>query len=373
MSTATKRAEPPLAQSPSSQKRSCLTATIGSVAIGATLGIQLFTLPAYGQTTKASDEEIRQKYRQAYATFKVDKKPEEALKLFMDLWNKVKSHDIAASIGEIELSRKRYPEAAQYLNYAIAMLPPYQSEKQLTALRKSLQECQKHVGTYELSANVKGAVVNLDGVDVGKTPLDGPLFLSPGWHILLVTMDGYKRGDKSVNVSAGASEKLDVQLVPVEAEKPVPAAPAASPLPQPNLNVTNPPPPVESAPAKPNPWILVGGGVVTVGGIVTGLVFNSKANSYFDKAQTTRARTGPTGCDIGGSANLSDCASTRENLKDGDNARNLSRISFAIGGAALIGTVAYWLWPRNAPAASNAKVVAVASPYSSWVGISGTF
>ena len=53
------------------------------------------------------------------------------------------------------------------------------------------------------------------------------------------------------------------------------------------------------ASSKPNPWILVGGGVVTVGGLVTGLVYNVKANNAYDKAQALKDEIGRSGCYVG--------------------------------------------------------------------------
>jgi hypothetical protein len=69
----------------------------------------------------------------------------------------------------------------------------------------------------EVSCNVDGAVVRVDGRVLGQTPLDGPLFLLAGQSVIQVLATGYFEVTRQVYVDAGALSRLDVSLTPTEA------------------------------------------------------------------------------------------------------------------------------------------------------------
>lgn len=340
---------------------------------GMLLVTSFVTHSAIGQTGKTSDSEYRLKYRQA-AALMGEKKHTDAKRVFLELWNKAKTHEVATSLGQIELVAHNYVEAAQYLSFAIATYPPHQDEKMLSGLRKWLDDAKKHVATAELTCNVNGAVVSIDGTDVGKTPLDSPLFVAPGRHALLVNMDGYKMADRAINGAEGSTEKVEITMVAVEKAMapaatiatPPPAAVAVQPFQEPPKDVTS---------SGPNSWILVGGGAITVGGLITGLVFNSKASSEYDKAQALQDKFGRSGC-FSSAANSAECSQQRSYAKDGDRDRVISNVAFGVGGVALVATVVYWVWPRNRTSANvsaTSPVVASIGSGNAWIGINGSY
>jgi hypothetical protein len=335
----------------------------GIVGVALLLAVGLTAGMAFGQG--AGDEETRAKYRQA-ASLMGEKKLDEARKLFFELWSKTKTYDVAASLGQIELVAKRYPEAATYLAYAVSNFPPNQPERNLTGLRKWLDESKQYTGALNLTVNVTGASVSVDGTDVGKTPLTSPLYLSSGKHLIMVASDGYKTADKSVESVVGRTDKLELTL---EANKNGSGASAANS----NGIVVNPFDDSSKdrvASSKPNPWILVGGGVVTVGGLVTGIAFNVKANNEYDKAQRISERLVFDDC-YNSSTSL--CEKLKEHRENHDSARNISTAAFVVGGAALVGTAVYWLWPRSKPKTATLRVDGMATKNSSWLGVSGNF
>ena len=125
---------------------------------------------------------------------------------------------------------------------------------------------------------------------------------------------------------------------------------------------------------------VVVGGTLFLLGVGTGLGLHLAANSDSDDADEVRERTGPNGCATG-SADSSDCASLRSLAESQDRNRNLSTAGFIVAGVALVGTGAYWFWPRGKSEHAGrttgtligAHVSAVAIPGLASVTLSGQF
>ena len=86
-------------------------------------------------------------------------------------------------------------------------------------------------GQVALRTNADGASVLVDGREVGKTPLTSPLSLSAGRHFFTVQRDGYEPAERSVDVTEGGRQDLEIPLVK-QAVVPVPEnLPAVKPVP----------------------------------------------------------------------------------------------------------------------------------------------
>ncbi len=70
-----------------------------------------------------------------------------------------------------------------------------------------------------VNTNVSDVSVGLDGTRVGVTPLDSPLTLEPGKHVIQLDRNGYESVSREVDVQAGEETILDIDL-----ERKVPVA-----------------------------------------------------------------------------------------------------------------------------------------------------
>jgi len=85
------------------------------------------------------------------------------------------------------------------------------SEKQVGAAKAELARLGGLVGKLSIKEAEKGLKVDLDGVIVGQTPLDGPLVLEPGHHVVTVEKSGTKPFVKKVSIEAG--KEIDLTFV----------------------------------------------------------------------------------------------------------------------------------------------------------------
>ncbi|MGC4070814.1 MAG: PEGA domain-containing protein [Polyangiaceae bacterium] len=296
-----------------------------------------------------------QKARSAYEQSMVlysQKRYEEAKQIMLELWAQNRSYDVATALGQSELKLGHYADAARYFAFAVAHCPPTEQTKQQEGMQRLLGESQKHVLTLQLKANVTGASVTVDGVDWGTTPLESDIYLDPGLHIITVRKDGYVTADRKLNAAAGTTDTWEVTMQPDATKSMVAAGNASAGA---NVNPFQESP-HDGAASKPNPWILVGGGVVTAGAVVAGLVFSSKASSAKDDADRRRSDIAPGAC-IGPRTGQSDaCAELFDYADKSDRFSTYSTIGFVAAGVVAGGTLAYWFWPRKQAASAANRV-----------------
>ncbi len=122
----------------------------------------------------------------------------------------------------------RYAEAQEemeaYLEEGGDDIP---AEKRLE-IEKNLAELASLVGTLEVTCNVEGALLSVDGKPAGTLPLDQPLRLNVAEYEVSVIAEGHSPYSTTVIIPGGKLKTLEVTLQPRPAssaprEKPVPA------------------------------------------------------------------------------------------------------------------------------------------------------
>lgn len=111
-------------------------------------------------------------------------------------------------------------DADEHLEQALVeKTDPWISAHRAT-LEAALQEITSQLGALELSCNVVGAEVRVDGRVLGRTPLNGPVKLVAGANVIQVASQGYFDVVRSVNVDAGQLSRLNVILTSRPASPP---------------------------------------------------------------------------------------------------------------------------------------------------------
>ncbi|MEZ4447250.1 MAG: PEGA domain-containing protein [Polyangiaceae bacterium] len=127
-----------------------------------------------------------------------------------------------------------YDEAATMLRYALAQLPVAQPDRDAIKgkMEERLAELRAKTGELELGATPTGALIRIDGRDVGRTPLGETVFVLPGAREVQASMDGFVTASQRVEVAPGARASLTLALVPVApppGRPPLPPAPPSQP------------------------------------------------------------------------------------------------------------------------------------------------
>lgn len=187
------------------------------------------------------------------------------------------------------------------------------------AVERQLQDLAEHVATLEVTTNVAGARVLIDGEPAGTTPLTVPLRLNAGFHVIAVQASSGQLAERRVLLIAGHNPALHLGFLssrpgPVRATRA--HAPPIAPEP-------------DSSPAH---WMMASWtttGVLAASTLFAGIQALSAHGRHEEELQTF--------------------GTTRERLNEADG--SASRWSLAadlLGGATLVaGVVSTWITLRQ--------------------------
>ena len=275
------------------------------------------------------------------------------------------------------------------------------------------------VGEVALDVDATGAEVYVDGDLEGQAPLPGSVYLTPGSHELQARKDG-KTVSGTVNAVAGQSTTLRLTLTR-------PANKPAGPTPEAPPPEASGEPPVETAASSRQaffPWLthtpgaMIGVGLTGAGLIGGGAFVFSFRSSYSaadsvaakiaDKAVNTDGKVDANGkpTSTGACTNpeawlatsnnwknktvaerqgraaeyVANCNKYTSNVKSGDTFKTLAIVSFAVAGAAAVGTIVYYFADSKqvgsaAARASKRRVMVLPVYQPGFAGglVSGTF
>lgn len=172
-----------------------------------------------GPVTEEARAEAKQRVKVALGAFDQGDHA-GALAELRKAWELTGSPLVLYNIGLVLDAKGDYPEADAVLGEVLALSPdPLKPEA-----RKRAIEAQAHararIGTIEIAAKAEGdaslagAVVELDGLDVGRWPLPAPLRVAIGEHTVGLVAAGFAPARKKVLVAGGVTAQVTLALVP---------------------------------------------------------------------------------------------------------------------------------------------------------------
>jgi hypothetical protein len=295
---------------------------------------------------------------------------QRAREIYSKLWAEQKSYDVALQLGQAEYNLQQFASAAEFFEFGIRNAPAREPPEVLQRAQALLSEAKKKVGTLEVQVTQAKADVFLDAVPVGISPLSAPLFARPGHHSLRVELDGYEPVLESFTLSAGETRTIAIDLPKRGAGMTTAATSPASPG-----ELSDPPPSAR----EPLPlWPAIAGGSVAVLGLGAFVGLRVAAGNDKDDAERLAKLHGSSGCSDAGSR-ADTCGEQSDAAEAYDQKINASNVSLAIGSAALVGTLVFYLWPRNGneervgKKSSGIQIGGMASSGAASVWASGTF
>jgi hypothetical protein len=151
-----------------------------------------------------------------------------ALESFEQAYAQSSSAQALAQMALAEQALGRWLLAQEHLEQALAAPADRWIEVHRAALHAARAEIASRLGQLEVSCNVAGAVVLVDGAVIGRTPLPRAVPLVAGQSVLKISAPGYFDVTRQVQVDARALARMDVSLTALPDEAIAqPAAPAS--------------------------------------------------------------------------------------------------------------------------------------------------
>ncbi len=119
------------------------------------------------------------------------------------------------NIGLVYAEQRRPVDAVDALDRLLGS-PAKLSPDQRAKAERVRSEQAAYIAFIEVTTTVP-AVIDVDGVEVGRTPLVGRLRIPSGTHQVGAVAAGYAPSHKAVDIAGGETQKLTFELVPGEA------------------------------------------------------------------------------------------------------------------------------------------------------------
>ena len=138
-----------------------------------------------------------------------------ALVEFRRAYELVENAAVLYNIGLVYAQMGRAVEATDALNQVLAN-PGSLPADRLTLARKTRDEQASRIAEVTLEANVAGARVEVDGVEVAATPLAGALRMPSGTHVIGLVAPGFSPQRKEIAIAGGQQNALRFALVAMQ-------------------------------------------------------------------------------------------------------------------------------------------------------------
>jgi hypothetical protein len=289
----------------------------------------------------------------------------EAELLYLKAWRLMKSYDIAANLGQVQLLLKKPASAARYLAFSVRTVGPEIEPERLRRIEAQLAVATAQVGALRVQVtNVPDAEVLVDGGRVAAEEVKHEIYVEPGKHVIVIRRAGYQEVVLPVLARAGSREAIGVAMKPLAAEaKAAAAAPpeAKAPLAQrapaaggpPAVGKERPRAPAAGAGVdEPRSWVPVialgAASAVGLGVAVELTVASNDASADVDRQTREILRAGGQ-CAKPTDAFVARCAALRRTGQRADAFGDAARVAYVAAGALAVATVGYVFWARSTP------------------------
>jgi hypothetical protein len=223
----------------------------------------LFALPCLF-APHAFAEDASSHFEQGVAFFK-DGDFEGALVSFKRAYELSPEYRVLYNLGQTSRELRDYASALENFERYLAEGGNEIEEARRKRVEGWITELKPKVARLTIKTNVAGAEVTVDDLSRGKTPLEGALIVNAGRRKISLVKSGYATVQRIVEVAGTQPVSLDLELVPLDSQAPVPtgiANPSASAAPTTSTSVPSEP--------TPAPWIALAG--TAAFGITTGVL-----------------------------------------------------------------------------------------------------
>jgi hypothetical protein len=173
---------------------------------------------AFAQNTKETLEtpqmrEAKDRYDRGLKLF-ADKDYEAARIEFEKAYELVPSFKILYNIGVCDANRNDYVGAIENLQKYLSQGGAEVAPERRTEVETLVKDIRPRIGHIAVKSNVDGAVVAIDDVQIGTTPLARPVDVNPGTRKVTVSKTGYIPQTQAVTVAGSETDNVALTIQP---------------------------------------------------------------------------------------------------------------------------------------------------------------
>lgn len=188
--------------------------TKGLLLLGAGLVCLLGAQPAHAGSTADRKAEARDRFSRGLTLFN-DGDNAGALAEFERAQKLLPNPVVLYNIGLVQAAMGRAADAVKTLDQVLMSPGPLSAER-IARARKARDDAAARIARLDIAANVAGAQIEIDNVQVGTTPLHAPVAVTSGTRLLAVVAPGYVPQRRQITVAGRTTTHLEFKLRPLE-------------------------------------------------------------------------------------------------------------------------------------------------------------
>lgn len=161
--------------------------------------------------TSPEEAEARRHFETGLKLYK-EKLFEAALVEFEQSYKIISRPSALRNVAQCQRDLKRFAEAYAAYERLLTVHTTQMTPAETAAVKKAIKDLESVTGVLTFDVNETGAMVVVDGREVGLTPLSGPVRVDVGPHGVRVTKAGYETFEQTVKVLAMQSLPVDAKL-----------------------------------------------------------------------------------------------------------------------------------------------------------------
>jgi len=172
--------------------------------------------PAFAQVTDAVRAEAREHFDRGLRLFN-QQDNEGALAEFQRAYELVPHPMVLYNLGLVLSAAGRPLQAVEAFDKLLAN-PAGLDAGRLARAKDERARQAALIGEVTVTSSVEGATVEVDGFEVGKTPLAAALRIAQGSHVVALAAPGYAPMQKQINVVGLAKDTVAFELLPSDTQ-----------------------------------------------------------------------------------------------------------------------------------------------------------
>jgi len=276
--------------------------------------------------------------------------------------------ELLINLGHAELKTGHYVEGSRHIARALREAEIGLGERR--AAERALENAERYVARVKVLVNADGASVVIDGEDVGTSPMIYAWYLEPGEHRVRASKEGFEHDEQVLGISRGQIKTVQLKLAHASGAK-------SSATSQEDPATQNDAPALHDSGGSRLTPLLIGGAVALVaitGGVVFTLDASSKRKDRDAQLATLQNGALSEPCALG-TGQVAACGEVADLDKTARQSQVIGITAFAVGGAAVLGSLAYYflLAPEEKTSSARLSVTPVLHPKLSGLRLTGNF
>ncbi|HEY2405617.1 MAG TPA: tetratricopeptide repeat protein [Polyangiaceae bacterium] len=245
------------------------------------LGLVLLWPPPLAAAEPRADRELAHEHFERGVALSRKRSYAEALAEFQAAYDATPHFSVLYNIGQAQIALGRHAEASRTLQRYLDEGGANLEASRRVEVEASVARETEYTGAVEVAVDAAGALVSVDALAFGRSPLPQPIAVDPGPHTVAAMLDSGEHRELTIEVAAHEQRRVELDFADESPPAIVTPSVPTEPAPQPRATQKPTPRPVPAPTATSNgapdhtlAYVIGGVGVALSGAALAHFIWN---------------------------------------------------------------------------------------------------